>query len=292
MFDTLTDSLKQIRRTPYQALAAVMVIFLTFFASSVFVFLSYGAVKVLEYFESAPQVIAFFSKGKDLPDEQISQIQSKLQETGHLASFKYVSTKEAEAIYKERNKENPLLLELVDYKILPPSIEISANKIEDLASLKDILAGQDGVTDVVFFEDIVNNLTNWINNIRYLGMAVLSFLGLQSVLIIFIIINMKIVSRKNELDVLRLIGASRGFIRRPFLMEGVIYGLLGGLLAFIAAYSLVLYATPALIYWLQDISIIPLPLDFLLKFLAGQILGGVLIGLIGSFIAAGRFIRN
>lgn len=291
MLETLNDALKQTRRTPYQSIAAVMVIMLTFFFSAVFVLVSYASVRILRYFESTPQVIAFFPKGEDLDETKINAIRQELNATGFLASFKYVSTKEAEAIYKERNQDNPLLLELVDYKILPPSIEISAAAIDRLGSLKEILAKQEGVTDVVFFEDVVNGLSRWTKNIKYFGGGVLVFLLLQSVLIIFIIINIKITARREEVEVLRLIGATRGFIARPFLAEGVIYGFAGSLLAFIFSYGLVLYATPSLMYWLQEIPLLPLPWEFVAIFAAGQILGGVAVGLIGSLIAVSRQMR-
>lgn len=288
----LSDALKQIRRTPYQSLAAVMVIFLTFFISSFFVLVSYASAKILQYFESAPQVIVFFNKGEDLGEQDISSIKSTLEATGKMSTFKYVSTREAEAIYKEKNKDNPLLLELVDYKILPPSIEISSYKIEDLEVLKDILAEQKGVTDIVYFEDIVKNLSNWVKNIKVFGGGVLGFLAVQSILTVFVIISMKIVSKKEELDVLRLIGATKGFIRQPFLLEGMVYGFFGSLLAFIFSYGLVLYATPTIMSWFQDIPVLPLPGKFLLLFVGGELGGGLIIGLVGSYIATARLIKD
>ena len=128
---------------------------LAFFAITSFVMITLGSIKVIQYFEAAPQVIAFFEKGKDLSSEEIDKIKNNLQETGQLASFKYVSIHEAEAIYQEKNKDDPLLLELVNYKILPPSIEISAKSIDFLAKLKDILEQQKGVEDIAFYEDVV-----------------------------------------------------------------------------------------------------------------------------------------
>jgi len=80
----------QMRRMPYQALAAIMVMFLTFFALSVFALISIGSIKILQHFEASPQVIAFFEKGQDVSQEQISKIKIELERTDKLASFKYV----------------------------------------------------------------------------------------------------------------------------------------------------------------------------------------------------------
>lgn len=282
----------QIRRAPYQALAAIMVMFLTFFAISCFILISLGSIKILQYFEAAPQVIAFFEKGKDLPAEEIAKIRAKLEETGQLASFKYVSIHEAEAIYREKNKDDPLLLELVNYKILPPSIEISAKNIDALPVLKKILEAQPGVEDIAFYEDIVQSLSSWIKNIRVFGLGLITYLLLQSILIIITIGGMKILARKEEIEILRLIGASNWFIRWPFIFEGAFYGIIGAFLGWGGAYILLLYATPVIISWFGEIELLPVPLWTMLFILGGELLGGMIVGGIGSMLAVHRFLRK
>lgn len=284
--------IKQIRRTPYQALVAVMVMFLTFFALTIFTLISFGSLKILQYFEAAPQVIAFFEKGKDISEGDIAKIRNSLNQTGKLASFKYVSIHEAEAIYKEKNKNDPLLLELVNYKILPPSIEISATNIDALGELKKLLEVQPGVKDIAFYEDIVKSLSSWISNIRLFGISLIIFLLVQSFLVVITIIGMKILTRKEEIEIMKLIGASHGFIRWPFILEGVFYGMAGAFLAWGAGYISLLYTTPFLVSWLGEINILPVPLWFMLCLLAGELGVGVLIGLLGSLLAVHRFLRR
>lgn len=285
-------ALIQIRRSPYQALAAIMIMFLTFFALTGFTLISLGSMAIIKYFEKAPQVIAFFEKGKDLTQDQISSIKNKLEETKQLASFKYVSIYEAEAIYKEKNKSDPLLLELVNYKILPPSIEISAVNIDSLPALKNILEGQPGVKDIAFYEDIVKSLSSWIKNIRIFGIGLISYLLVQSVLIILTITGMKILSRKEEIEILRLIGASNWFIRWPFIFEGALYGVVSSFLGWGAAYLLLLYTTPVIIGWLGDVALLPVPIWLMLLILAADLVGGIFVGTIGSLIAVHRFLRK
>jgi len=285
-------ALIQIRRSPYQALAAIMIMFLTFFALTGFTLISLGSMAIIKYFEKAPQVIAFFEKGKDLTQDQISSIKNKLDETKQLASFKYVSIYEAEAIYKEKNKSDPLLLELVNYKILPPSIEISAVNIDTLSSLKNILESQPGVKDIAFYEDIVKSLSSWIKNIRIFGIGLISYLLVQSVLIILTITGMKILSRKEEIEILRLIGASNWFIRWPFIFEGALYGVISSFLGWGAAYLLLLYTTPVIIGWLGDVALLPVPIWLMLLILAANLIIGIFVGTIGSLIAVHRFLRK
>jgi len=286
------NTLKHIRRSPYQALAAIMVIFLTFFVISLFTLISLGSFKILQYFEKAPQVIAFFEKGKDLSNEEIASIKIKLEETGKMASFKYVSSKEAEAIYREKNKDDPLLLELVNYKILPPSIEISATQINFLPQLKEVLEKQPKVQEVVFYEDVVRVLTAWVRNIRIVGLVIVGYLLIQSILVITTITAMKILRKREEIKIMKLIGASRGFITWPFIIEGALYGIMGSFAGWGITYIALLYATPFLLDWLGEIQLLPVSFVVMLVILGAELILGSLIGILSSFFAVVRFLRR
>jgi len=74
----------QIRRSPFQALAGIMITTLTLLVISVFTLISFGSLKILKYFESAPQVIAFFKPGEDLTDIAIANIRAPLESSGRL----------------------------------------------------------------------------------------------------------------------------------------------------------------------------------------------------------------
>jgi len=288
----LKKTLIQIRRSPFQNLTAIMVTTLTLLVVAVFSLLSIGSVKVLKYFESAPQVIAFFKPGQDLSDIQIANIKAQLDKTGKVNEFRYVSTREAEAIYKEKNKDNPLLLELVDYNILPASIEISAKDLNDLKELKNILQTQEGVDEVVYYEDIVTNLSRWISSVKKVGAGVIGYLTLESVLVILVIIGMQIASRKEEIEILKLIGATNWFIRKPFILTAMAYGLMGSLLAWGLSYLLLLYSTPFLADWLGDIPLLPISFGVMMLLLAGELVLGIMIGIIGGLLATHRFLKE
>ncbi|MCX6726028.1 MAG: permease-like cell division protein FtsX [Candidatus Shapirobacteria bacterium] len=115
------------RRSPYQSLAAVLIMFLTFFISTVFVLTAGGFQIVLHYFETRPQVTAFLKD--ETTSSQIDFLQAELAQTGKVKETKYISKEEALVIYKEQNKNDPLLLEMVTASILPASIEVSTNDL-------------------------------------------------------------------------------------------------------------------------------------------------------------------
>ena len=282
----------QVRRSPFQGLAGIMITTLTLLVISVFTLISFGSIQILKYFESAPQVIAFFKPGEDLTDIQIANIRAQLESSGRLNQFRYVSTREAEAIYKEKNQDNPLLLELVDYNILPASIEISGKTLEDLPVLKNMLTVQEGVEDIVYYEDIVQSLSSWINSIKGIGAGVIGYLTIESILVILVIIGLQIASRREEIEIMRLLGATGWFIRLPYILTGIAYGLIGSFIAWGLSYLLLLYSTPFLAAWLQDIPLLPVPVMFMLAVLGGELVFGALIGSLGGFLATRRFLKD
>lgn len=280
---------KHIRRSPYQATAALTIMVLTFFVISVFALLSFGSEKILNYFETRPQITAFLKD--EATEVQVEALKARLTETGKVASLKYISKEEALAIYREQNKDDPLLLEMVTADILPASLEVSAIESASLPQLAEILKGGEGVEEVLFQEDVVAILTSWTQTIRKVGLILVSFLVLVSLLVVLIIVGMKISMKKVEVEILRLLGASGGYICNPFLLEGAFYGIFGALIAWGLAYLSLLYSVPFLTSFLGEISLFPVPLWFMLALLGSEVLLGILIGSLASFLAVRRYLR-
>lgn len=279
----------RIRRSPYQALAAVAVMTLTFFIASVFILTAAGSQAILRYFETRPQVTAFFKD--EVTMTQVDTLKAKLVETKKVKEMKYISKEEALAIYREQNKDNPLLLEMVTANILPASLEVSTVDIAYLGEVAEILRQQPGVEEVIFQEDVVQALHKWTTTLRKIGVGLIGSLGLVSFLIILIIIGMKVAMRRTEIEILQLIGASSWYIWVPFVFEGIFYGAVGAILAWLISYLLLLYSTPFLVSFLAGIPILPVPVLFMLAVLGIEILAGALIGTLGSLLAVKRYLR-
>ena len=244
MIRAIAFTKRNIRRTPFQALAASMVMFLTFLVLQIFVILAAGSQTSLRYFESKPQVIAFFKDG--ISSQDISAIENALQQEGRVTNTKFVSKEDALQIYRERNKNDPMLLELVTASILPASLEISTQSPQDLAPVAEILKKEPVISDVIVPEDLVTTLTSVTRIIRTVGVATVGFLMVFATLVIIMIIGFKIRLKRTEIEIMRLLGASSSFVRTPFILEGLFYGLTGTALAWVISYGLLWYFTPFL----------------------------------------------
>ncbi len=285
----LKTTLKNIRRSPYQAFAAILIMTLTFLVVSFFTFILVGSSLVINYFESKPTLTAFFKN--ESKDEDIKSLEESLKNTSKVASVKFVSKKEALEIYREQNKDDPLLLDLVTEDILPSSVEISAVNIEDLESIHDILKDNTIVSDIVYQKDVVSTLTSWTNALRQIGIGLIVVLVVVAIFIMGIITGVKISQKKEDIEIMKLIGASDWYIRLPFILEGAFYGVVGAVFGWAIASSSLWYASPYLKSFLEDIPIFPISSIFLLELLGVEIVIAILLGTFSSFLAVLRYLK-
>lgn len=286
---TVDKVLKNLRRSPYQAAAAVVVLTLTFFISAIFILLAVGSAVVLNYFESRPQISAYFKDSA--AQSEIDQIKAELEQTGILSSVKFVSKDQALAIYREQNKENPQLLELVTPDILPASLEISAKDPSKLGEVAQIFKSKPQVEEVVFQKDIVDRLAKWITILRIGGAVLVGFLIFVSLVVILMITSFRIASRREEISIIQLIGATKWYIRRPFILEGIVYGLLGSFFGTMASYILFFVNRPFLVKFLVGLPFFPISYPVLAAVGLSHLIGGILVGAVGSLTALNRYLR-
>src|ERR1035437_6538637 len=278
---------KNIRRSPYQAIAAILIMTLTFLAISFFTFLLVGSSKVINYFESKPQVTAFFKNEAKQTD--IDQLKLQLQATGKIASIKFVSKDDALKIYREQNKNDPLLLDLVTADVLPSSFEISTVRIEDMGAISNTLTKSAIVSDVIYQKDVVSTLTAWTGAMRKIGLTLIVLLSLVSIFIMMTIVGIKISQKKGDIEIMKLIGATNWYIRWPFLTEGIVYGIIGAVVGWAIATVGLLYATPFLESFLKGIPVLPVAYLDLLALLGIEVVFAAFLGVVSSFLAVLRY---
>lgn len=293
---------RHIRRVPYQAMAAIFIMVITFFVATVLGILAYASSQTLHYFETRPQVIAFLKD--EVTPEEVSLLQRQLEGDQRVKEVRYVSKEKALEIYKNATADNPVLSEFVSPKVFPASLEFSVADLSFAEGIIDEVKTNSIVDKVVFTASlgdgkdvgtVINNLRNVTNYIRFGGVGIMVFLLISSLLTLLVIIGMRIASRKDEVDVLKLLGATSGFIRMPFVIEGIIYATVGSAIGWLLASLLILYSAPSLLGFFGEIEILPTETtEFLI--LLGQVLGielllAFFLGLVGSFFAIGRYLK-
>lgn len=291
MTSPLRTALSRIRRSPYQTLAAVSIMTMTLFLASVFTLVAAGSQAVLKYFETRPQINAYFKADYVPTSQEVDRLTTQLTATGLVDSVTYVSKDDALKIYKQNNQSDPLLLEAVTAQMLPASLEVSAKDPKDLKVLAAALSKESHLDDVRFAEDIVANLTKWTKSVRLIGVALVGSHVLITFIVILLIIGIKISYRRDEISILELVGATSGYISAPFVWEGILYGIFGAICAWGTTYIVLLYSMPFLVSFLSGIPILPPPIMFMLELLGAETLLGMFVGGLGGFIAVRRYLK-
>ncbi len=286
----LTTSLTNIRRSPYQSIAAVLLVSLTCFVGFAFSFFLWSSESILKYFESQPQVTAFFSLNAS--QQLVDSITAKYRAMPGVKDVTLISKESGLKLYQENLQKNSLLLQLVTAEMLPATIGVSTNDPALLPSIKSELEKTPGVEDVIFQGDLTISLLNWTASIRLVGFVCITLLTMSTFGVIVIITGMKVAMRKKSIYIMRILGATRWYVKAPFVYEGAMYGFTGSLIGWGMMYVGYLYLFP----WLSEfLSKVPLfPIDhrlFLGQFAVGTAIS-VLLGATASSFAVGRMMRK
>jgi cell division transport system permease protein len=290
-----------IRRTPYQSLSAFLILFFTLFLSlMLFVSLTF-LYSALSYLETKPQVTVYFQN--KTPENQIFKVRDELMSSGKVLNIKYISKNDAFDIYKKLNKDNPLLLEMVSADILPPSLEIYAKKPIYLPEIAEYLKKQGDIDEVQYEKDIVDKLLVLTNTIRKTALIFFSYLILMSIVVLTTTILFKIALKESEITLLKLIGATNFYIRKPYIMESLFLGITASILSFAIFSLLIFYFNPFLQSYLKGINSLSVdvfnyqltiwPLNyifFVVVFVSSSIFGAV-IASVASYIATNKYLR-
>ncbi|OGK16607.1 hypothetical protein A2690_03255 [Candidatus Roizmanbacteria bacterium RIFCSPHIGHO2_01_FULL_39_12b] len=290
------------RRTPYQSFASIIILFFTLLLALFFFNLVSFFYGVLGYVETRPQVIAYFNV--ETTDDKVLEIKKQIENSGKTSSVVYVSKKQALEIYKNLNKDNPLLIEMVSADILPASIEIYAKRPEYLGQIADYLNKQSVIDEVNYQKDIVSRLLAITTALRQISVFVFSFLILITIIVLMTTTAFKIAVRKDEIELMKLLGASNWYVRKPFLIEGIAFGVISSTLAFLVFFGIFFYVKPYLTNYLLGIPSLPFlgwgqygvtvwppSINFVIANYFGIALFGGMIGLIGNYIATSKYIK-
>lgn len=298
----MRDIITSIRRTPYQSLGSFLILFFTMFLALFFFNLTSFFHSMLAYVETRPQVIVYFDVNAE--ERDILNLKREMEQLPQTTNVSYVSQKEALKIYRDANKDNPLLLEMVSAQILPASLEIYATKPQYLASIAQRVESRKIVDEVNYQEIIVEKLVTLTTILRRISLGLFVFLVFISMIVLLATTAFKIAVKRDEIEVLQLIGATKSYIRKPFLMEGILFGFTSATLAFLLYYSFFLYFQPFLRSYLggiprltffsygwMNLYVFPPTLEYIGMTYIMIVVFGVLLGYIGNHLATSKYIK-
>jgi cell division transport system permease protein len=287
-------------RSAYVSLASVFVIAVALFVIGATMFLDQLLGTSLQSLQSKVDINVYFVP--DAPQEEIDAIRNAVSALPDVASVKYTSREEALAEYRARNQNDEIAMQALselDENPLGANLAIQARETSQYESIALFLdekrdqATSNPVIDEVNYarnKESIDTLTNIIGAVERAGFVIMISLVVVSILITFNTIRLAIYTAREEISIMRLVGASNMFIRGPFMLQGVMYGFVAGVLSLLTFYPLLMWLGPKTEAFFEFNLFTYFVTNFGYIFLV--LVGiGVVLGLVSSILAVARYLR-
>jgi cell division transport system permease protein len=290
----LKRAIRGIRGNPTVTLLSVITITVSLLTLGTFLLLYLNVRAAAATWGGDVQVVAYLAEGMG-PDE-VNPLSESISRLPEVSAVKYISREDALARFRGDLGGQAGILDGLSRNPLPASLEVTLREglrgPALVRALAEKVRGMRGVEDVQYGEEWIAQYSAFMNFLRVLGLLLGAFLLAGSAFVVANTIRLAVYARREELEILSLVGASRPFIRIPFLIEGVLQGILGAALAVGILYGAYRTLEPRLATSLLLVAG-RLHLSFLPVNAVLLLLGvGAAVGLVGSALSVGRFGRT
>ena len=290
-------------RNGFVSLASVVMMVVTLFVIGALLFLGAVFRASLENIKSKVDVNVYFVT--DASEESILSMQTAIRALPEVAEVEYISRDEALTRFRVRHEEDQLTLQALDElgeNPLGASLSIRAKETSQYESIAAFLENDSAISvggapivdKVNYFQNkvAIDKLTKIIDSAKTFGIAVTLILAIASILITLNTVRLAIYTAREEIAVMRLVGASNWYIRGPFLVEGFMYGIVAAIATLIIFYPLTLWLGPVTKNFFGDINIFHYYLAEFGRIAVILLSSGVLLGAASSYLAVMKYLRE
>lgn len=283
----VSEGLAGFKRAKLASFTSIFSLFVAVFLLGVLARVSYNAYEVAQALRQSVDVEVFL---EDINKQDTDELEKKLAEQQIVGSVSYISKDSAAAVFKEEFGTEGA--SLADLEFLPASFRVKMMEeaeITQVDSLVEVFSSYEGVEEVSFNQKLLEIIETRFRTVTLVGGILGALILLASVILVFNTIRLTIYAKRSLIKAMKLVGATNAFIRRPFVMEGVIQGFIAGLLALLLMVLTFQYVLPE---YVPQVGILDWPFDRWYYLGGAMMLLSVLMGFWGSQWAARRFIRK
>jgi cell division transport system permease protein len=233
-------------------------------------------------------------------EDEILNIQQSLEGLSQVASVNYISQDQALATFQQNHASDPTVSQAInqlDTNPLEASLNVTAKDPSEYGAINDYLSSPDlsQYIDTISYaqnQDVINRLAAIVRDVSIGGWIVTIFLALVAGLVMFNTIRLAIYSNREEIGVMRVVGASNSLVRGPFVVEGMLWGLIAALVSLIVFAPVLYFVSPYLNEFIPGLNIFRYFYTHIIQLFFYELLFGVVIGGLSSFWAVRRYLKN
>ena len=284
----LKNTLLNMRRTPLLVFATIIAVLV----SSFLVFTTLSARSIVENntirWQNGVHVVVFL-------DDRVTttahkQLEESLESYPEVRTVDYFSKLEAEEEFKVLFKDQPELLAEVDYEILPSSLRINLNDPSDYTLIIERLEGNPAVKEIRSSGEAIERLLSLTDTLVISASAFALLIGFAAFILIINTLRIAAFSKKKEIRIMRLVGASSTYIRLPFIFEAVIESLIGTSIAVGFGWAVIEYSKNSVVA--ESIFDITISEDYLIFLTLSLLMFSLVFGLFASFVGIRRALND
>lgn len=291
-------------RNGFVSFASILMMMFTLFVIGLALFTGVILDSTLQQFRDKADMNVYFTI--DAPQESIDALQAQVKALPEVAEIQFLSRDEVLAEFREKHQNDQLTLQALDElddNPLSAVLTVKAKDISQYESIATFLRGQEAlaagnssiIDKINYFDEqhqiAIKRLVQYTDAAKTIGLGLAALFVLASIIISFVTLSFAIYTSREEISVMQLVGAGKGYIRAPFIVEGILYGLIAGLLTLLLFYPLTWWLGRATASFLGGINVFVYYLDNFPFFFLIIVGSGIVIGAIASFMAVRRYLR-
>ncbi len=291
-----------ILRAPFVSFSAIFVMSVTLFVVGFSFLIGNILDDSVEDLENKIDLTVFFVK--EAPEDQILSIKSQVEDLSIVREVFYISKEAALEEYKTRHENNPTILEgleILNENPFRARISITSydpsnfDSIDKFVKNADILGPYPTTiidkTDYFQNRNLIDRLASIVNSANNFSKIIIILLGFITFLIVFNIVRLIIYLSREEIQVMKIIGADESYIKTPFLFSGMVYGVAGSVLSIIILYPIVLWISPVIEEFFIGVEFVGYYSDLFLQLVLLNTFIGVFVGVLSSWLSTRRYLN-
>ncbi len=280
-------------RAGWGGLASIATIGVSFLIIGIFLLVTLQVNALVARWKEQFQLSVFLDD--KITPAQLEILEKRIQNEAAVKSVAFISKEEALASFRRELKGQESLVEGLGDNPLPASFQLKIHEgyqsPDALRRLSAFLTRLEGVEDIQYGQEWIERIANAARILNLLGISIGSVLTVGAALIVSNTIRLAVYSRAAEIEIMRLVGATKAYIRAPFLIEGMLQGSLGALLAMGLLYGAYRFVAPTLTLASPFLLTSANPGFLKPSMLTALVVGGAVIGALGSSLAVSRFLK-
>ncbi len=287
---SIRDSFKSVVRNFSLSIASILCVTITLILVSVSIIVAFNIKNVTDKIESELTIVVYLEGNTS--EENAMLVQEKIESLSKVESVTFKGKDDWKVEMSEYDETFNTILDYLDDNPLMDSLTVKIKNVSELSSVADYIKTLDYVKNVKYGEGMVDNIVSAFDIFQKISLIIVASLVVVTAFLISNTIKLTIFSRRNEIEIMRLVGASNISIKLPFIFEGFIIGVLGSIIPILVTiYGYVILYSRLNGKFFSSLIVLIKPYNFIFYVCGVLIIVGAVVGMIGSLKAVRKYLK-